>query len=1021
MAKFTDHFICRPVLAMVVSLLILILGLRALSDLQIRQYPQMSNTLITVTTSYPGAPASLIEGFITTPIERSVASAEGIDYMSSTSVAETSTINIFVKLNFDPNTAFTDVMSKVAQVQNQLPKDALLPVIQKLVGQQASLLYISFSSDKMTSEQITDYIQRVVVPKIATVFGVSQAKIIGGKIFAMRVWLNSKRMAALGIAPSDVVNALLHNNFQTAAGGVKGDFVQIYVKAETDVQDQKAFENIIVKNVNGVLIRVRDIGQAVLGSEDYNSSVFMDAKNAIFVSVDATPTANPLNVITDVKKLLPQLEKIYPPTLKSQVVYDATRYISASIHEVIKTIIEATVIVILVIFVFLGSLRTVAIPVVTIPLSLIGVSFLMLVFGYSINLLTLLAMVLAIGLVVDDAIVVVENIYRHVEDGMSGFDAAIKGAREISLPIISMTITLAAVYAPIGFMTGLTGALFTEFAYTLAGAVIVSGIIALTLSPMMCSKFLTAELTRNRYVHFVDRKFDQLRQFYQRRLHNTLNYRPVMIVLAVVVLISCFFLYMNTTSELAPDEDQGVLFVQGQAPQYANINYVENFTRVYDQVFKDLPSTANYFVINGFGTVSTVLAATILKPWDMRKQTQKQAQAILQEKLGQVAGLQTVVFPLASLPGGGNGLPVQFVISSILPFEQLYPVAEQLVSAARKSGLFYFVDSELKYNNPQLNITIDRNRAADLGIDMQGLGYELAYALGGNYINWFAMVGQSYKVIPQVSRIFRLNPEDINQLYIKTGAGKLIPMSTIVDMHLTTQPNLLSHFQQLNSAIIDAVMLPTKTLGDGLQFFEKTATSIFPGGMTYDFAGQARQFVQEGTALLYTFFLAIIVIYLVLAAQFESFRDPLVILISVPLSICGALIPLNLGLASINIYTQIGLITLIGLISKHGILMVEFANKLQEHEGLSVREAIEKAAAIRLRPILMTTAAMVLGVIPLLMATGAGAVSRFDIGLVIAMGMLIGTMFTLFIVPTMYTLIAKKHQPIRKPEEALNS
>lgn len=1016
MPKFTDQFICRPVLAMVVSLLIFILGMRAITELQIRQYPEMSNTLITISTSYPGAPASLIEGFITTPIERSVASSEGIDYISSTSTAETSTINVFVKLNFDPNTAFTDVMSKVGQVQNQLPKDSLLPVIQKLTGQQASLLYLGFDSDKMTPAQITDYITRVVVPKISTVSGVSQAKIIGGKTFAMRVWLNTQQMSALGITPSDVVNALLRNNFQAAAGGVKGNFIQVFIKAKTDVQDEKAFENIVVKNVNGVLVRVRDIGRAVLGSEDYNSSVYMNGKTAIFVSVDATPTANPLNVISDVKVLLPQLKKIYPPTLQSRVVYDATKYISASIHEVIKTIIEATIIVILVIFIFLGSLRTVIIPVITIPLSLVGVCFLMLLLGYSINLLTLLAMVLAIGLVVDDAIVVVENIYRHVEEGMTGFNAAIQGAREIALPIISMTITLAAVYAPIGFMTGLTGALFTEFAYTLAGSVIVSGIIALTLSPMMCSKFLTAELSRNRYVHFVDQKFDQLKQFYQRRLHNTLNYRPVMYVLAAVVLISCFFLYTHTTRELAPEEDQGVLFVQGQAPQYANINYVESFTEAYYPYFKSLPSTANYFVINGRGTASTVLAATIMKPWDVRKQTQKQAQVILQEDLSKVAGLQTVVFPLDSLPGGGNGLPVQFVISSIQPFSDIYPVAKKLVAAAKKSGLFMFVDSELKYNNPQLDVMIDRNRAGDLGIDMQQLNYELAYAFGGNYINWFAMVGQSYKVIPQLSRLFRLNPDDINQLYIKTGAGKLVPLSSVVSMKITTQPNLLSHFQQINSAIIDAVMLPSRTLGDGLTFLEKTATQVFPAGMTYDFAGQSRQFMQEGSALLYTFFLAIIVIYLVLAAQFESFRDPLIILISVPLSICGALIPLNLGFASINIYTQIGLITLIGLISKHGILMVEFANKLQEQEGLSIREAIEKSAAIRLRPILMTTAAMVLGVIPLLIATGAGAVSRFDIGLVIAMGMLIGTMFTLFIVPTMYTLIAKKHQPIRKPE-----
>lgn len=1017
MAKFTDHFICRPVLAMVVSLLILILGLRAITTMQVRQYPQMSNTLITVSTSYPGAPSSLIEGFITVPIERSVASTEGVDYITSTSSQDTSTINIFIKLNFDPNAAFTDVMSKVAQVQNQLPKDAQLPVIQKLTGDQASLLYISFNSTEMNSQQITDYITRVVVPKIETVFGVSQAKILGSKVFAMRVWLNAKQMASLGITPQDVVTALMQNNFQSAAGATKGNFIQLNIKASTDTQDEKAFENIVIKNVNGSLIRIRDIARARLGAEDYNSSVYMNGKNAIFVAVDSTPTANPLSVISDVKKVLPTLQTNFPPTLKAQVVYDATRYIQASIKEVAETILEATLIVIVVILIFLGSLRTVVIPVVTIPLSLIGVCFLMWFLNYSINLLTLLAMVLAIGLVVDDAIIVVENIYRHIEEGMDAFHAAIRGAREIALPIISMTITLAAVYAPIGFMTGLTGTLFTEFAYTLAGAVIVSGVIALTLSPMMCSKFLAGGLMQNRYVKFVDRKFDQLRHFYQRRLHNILDYRPVVIIVAVVVLVSCFFLYMNTTTELAPDEDQGVLFVQAQAPEYANINYVESFSRAFYPFFNQMPSMANYFVVNGYGTVSTVLSAMVMKPWDERKQTQKEAQTILQGNLAKVAGLQTVVFPLASLPGGGTGLPIQFVITSAESFDQLYPVAQKFVADARKSGYFAFVDSELKYNRPQLDINIDRNRAGDLGIDMQSLGYSLAFALGGNYINWFAMQGNSYKVIPQLSRLFRLDPNDVAQLYIKTAAGGVVPLSSVVDMRLETQPNLLSHFQQLNSATIDAVMMPNRTMGQGLNFFEKLAKDTFPHGVTYDYAGQARQYKQESTSLLYTFFLAIIVIYLVLSAQFESFRDPFVILISVPMSICGALIFLNLGLATINIYTQIGLITLIGLISKHGILMVEFANKLQIEEGLSVRDAIEKAAGIRLRPILMTTAAMVVGVLPLLIAVGAGAASRFDIGLVVATGMLIGTFFTLFVVPTMYTLIAKKHTMIRKPEE----
>lgn len=1017
MAKFTDKFISRPVLAVVISLLILILGIRSITELQIRQYPKMTNTLITVSTAYPGAPSSLIEGFITTPLERSIASAEGIDYMSSISSPGVSTIYVYVKLNFDPNIAFTDVMSKAAQVQNQLPKDANLPVITKLTGQQVSLMYISFNSAQMTAQQITDFTTRVVVPKIISVFGVSQVKIYGGQTFAMRVWLDTRRMAALGVTPNDVVTALMQNNFQTAAGNTKGNFIQLYINVSTDAQDEKTFENLVIKQVKGALIRIRDIGHVQLGSQNYDSSTYMNGKNVVTLSVDAAPTANPLSVINDVEKLLPQMEKIYPPTLSSQVVYDATQYIRTSIKEVIKTIIEATIIVIIIIFLFLGSLRTVIIPVVTIPLSLIGVCFVMLLLGYSINLLTLLAMVLAIGLVVDDAIVVVENIYRHIEEGMDGFQAAIKGAREIALPIISMTITLAAVYAPIGFMTGLTGALFTEFAYTLASAVIVSGIIALTLSPMMCSKFLTAAISKNRYVHFIDRVFDRLKLGYQQRLHNTLNFRPVMVLVAAVVLISCIFLFVSTSRQLAPDEDQGVLIVQSQAPQYANINYMEAFTNEFQRYFKQLPSIANYLIINGYGTVSTALSVVILKPWDMRKQSQAEAQKFLQPSLGHVAGMFSAVFPLDSLPGANSGLPMQFIITSILPLEEFYPYVEKMITAARKSGVFAFVDSDVKYNQPELQIKINRNKAGDLGIDMQSLGYSLTYSLGNNYINWFSMEGQSYQVIPQLGRIFRLNPGDLGQIRIKTGSGQLVPLDTISDMRLVSRPNLLSHFQQLNSVTINAVMFPTKTMSEGLAVLEKEAKQILPSGVSYDFAGQSRQYKQESTNLVITFFLAMIVIYLVLAAQFESFRDPLVILISVPLSICGALIFLNLGFATINIYTQIGLITLIGLISKHGILMVEFANKLQESEGLSVREAIEKAAAIRLRPILMTTAAMVLGVAPLLIATGAGAKSRFDIGLVVTTGMLIGTLFTLFIVPTMYTLIAKKHQPIKQPED----
>jgi multidrug efflux pump len=748
-----------------------------------------------------------------------------------------------------------------------------------------------------------------------------------------------------------------------------------------------------------------------LGSEDYDSMVSFNGKKAIFIGVDAVPSANPLTVINDVRNILPAIEKTFPASLKATVVYDATRYIQASISEVIHTIAEATVIVILVIFLFLGSLRSVTIPVVTIPLSLVGVCAFMLMLGYSINLLTLLAMVLAIGMVVDDAIVVVENVHRHIEEGLSPFNAALQGAREIALPVISMTLTLAAVYAPIGFMGGITGALFKEFAFTLAGAVVVSGIIALTLSPMMCSRILVAEQKENKFVLYLDGIFEKTKNYYQQKLHNSLNYRPVTIVFAITVLLSCYFLYTHTQQELAPTEDQSVLFVSATAPQYANLDYVTKFTAEFDKIFKSFPETENYFVVNGMGEVNNVIGGVMLKPWGQRKLSQNAIQPLVQEKLQKVAGLNSVIFPLPSLPVGGGGLPLQFVITSTNDFKSIYEYSAQLTEAANKSGLFIFVDNSLKFNKLDLEIKIDHNKAASLGISMQAIGDALATTLGGNYINLFSMDGRSYRVIPQVIRKFRFNPDQLKNIYVRTMNNDLIPLATIATISESVQPNSQTQFQQLNSATLQGMMMPGKSIGEGLKFLQEQADKILPKGYSYDYAGESRQFIQEGNVLMYTFFFAVIVIYLVLAAQFESFRDPWIILISVPMSICGALIPLNLGFASINIYTQVGLITLIGLISKHGILMVDFANHLQQSEGLSVRAAIEKAAAIRLRPILMTTAAMILGVVPLIFASGAGAASRFSIGLVVATGMFFGTLFTLFVVPTMYTLLSKAKAP----------
>lgn len=1007
----TDIFIKRPVLATVVSLLIFIFGLRALVDLQVRQYPKMETAIVSVTTAYAGANAELVQGFITDPVQRAVASADGIDYLTSSTSAGVSSVQAHIKLNFDPQAAFTNIMSKVAEIRGQLPREAEQPVVQKQSDQGAALMYLSFESVKMTPQQITDYVNRVVIPKIQTLPGVSKADLFGGKTFSMRIWINPNKLAAFKLTPSDIQNALLSNNFQTTAGATKGEYVAINIRADTDLNDVQQFKNIIVSERDNAMVRLGDVARVELGSETYDSNVTFNGKKAVFIAINATPTANPLTVIKTVRETLPSIGKDLPPSLSYTIAYDATKYIQASIDEVLHTIIEATLIVVVVIFLFLGSLRSVLIPVVTIPLSLIGVCSFMLALGYSINLLTLLAMVLAIGLVVDDAIVVVENIHRYMETGLSAYEAALKGAREIAMPVISMTITLAAVYAPIGFMGGLTGALFKEFAFTLASAVIISGIIALSLSPMMCSKLLSADESSNRFIHFLDKVFARLKQFYQRRLHNVLNFRPVVLVFAAVILSSLFFLYSATPKETAPTEDVGFFMIFGQAPQYATIDYTHTFAQDYQRILQKSADVEDYFVIEGMNGVNSIFGGLIMKPWNQRSTKVDQYKGQLQNEVNGIAGFQSFAAIPPALPGGGDGTPVKFVVTSTNDYRLISPLVNKMVDDANKSGLFLFTMNTLKFNQPQTTIHINRDKAAQLGLSMRDIGSALSSSLSGGYINRFNLAGRSYKVIPQLEREYRLTPEQLAKIYVRTTNSTMVPLSTVVTLSQHAVPNHLNQFQQLNSATIQAVMRPGVSLGTALNFLEQKATELFPKGTSYDFAGQSRQYIQESSSLLYAFFFSIIIIYLVLSAQFESFRDPLIILVSVPMSICGALIPLNLGAATINIYTQVGLITLIGLISKHGILMVDFANHLQQ-QGMTVREAIEEAASVRLRPILMTTAAMIFGVMPLVLAKGAGAVSRFDIGLVISSGMAIGTLFTLFVVPTIYTYLARDHRQL---------
>jgi hydrophobe/amphiphile efflux-1 (HAE1) family protein len=1010
--SFTDIFIKRPVLACVVSLLILLVGLQAAFRLQLRQYPELSSTTITITTSYPGANAEVIKGFITTPIAQAVASAEGVDTLVSNSQQNVSTITLNLVLDADADRAIADVLSKVNQVKYVLPREALDPVIVKQTGDSTALLYMSFSSQVLTPAQITDYLTRVVQPKLQTIEGVANAQILGGQTFAMRIWLDPIKMAARGVTPTDVRIALAANNFTAAAGQIKSDFVQTSINAKTSLASASAFADLVIVARGDALVRLGNIAEIELGPESVDSSSVFDGLKAVFIGIYPTPTANPLDVINRVREAFPSITADLPVGVQGAIAYDATEFIRASIHEVYKTLAEAGIVVVIVIFLFLGSLRATIIPVVTIPLSLIGVMIILFALGYSLNLLTLLALVLAIGLVVDDAIVVVENVYRHIEEGMTPTDAAIRGAREITGPVIAMTITLAAVYAPIGFVSGLTGALFREFAFTLAGAVVVSGIIALTLSPMMCSYLLVSPPPDGGGLSgWLDQRFDGLKRYYRRRLHNSLNFRALTILVLVGVLALTGVMLASTARELAPEEDQGTIFALVKTPQYANLDYMENATRQVQAAATTIPETDHVFLINGSAGVRQGFAGVILKAWEQRDRSQKQVLAALQPKLAEVTDAQIIAFAPPSLPGSTGGPPVQFVIRTINDYKRLVDVMAQMEKAAKESGLFLFSDSDLKFDMPQIELEIDAAKANRLGISMQEIGTSLATMLGGNYVNRFSLDGRSYQVIAQAPRDFRLTPDWLTRYQLRTSSGELVSLATIVAVSTSVQPNGLPTFQQLNSATLQAVPFPGRSLGEALGFLQQKAKEILPEGFSVDYQGESRQFVNEGNSLSATFAFALIVIFLVLAAQFESFRDPFIILVALPTSMFGALLPLNIlsvfGAASLNIYSQIGLVTLIGLISKHGILMVEFANKLQEEQGFDRRTAIEEAASVRLRPILMTTAAMVVGMVPMIFAHGAGAQSRFAIGIVIASGMSIGTIFTLFVTPAIYTLIAR--------------
>ncbi|MDB5365315.1 MAG: multidrug efflux protein [Rhodospirillales bacterium] len=1008
---FTDIFIRRPVLATVVSLMILVLGLRAAVSLPVLQYPRTQNAVVTVSTIFYGADPQVVAGFITTPLENAIAQANGIDYMSSTSQSGTSTITINLRLNYDADQALTEINTKVNSVLNQLPPGTQQPTMTVKVGQTIDAMYIGFDSNVLAPNQITDYLVRVVQPKLQAVTGVQTAELLGRKNFALRAWLDPTKLAAYGLTATDVNQALSSNDFIAGLGATKGQMVQVNLSASTNLHTEDEFANLVLKQANGAIVRLKDVANVSLGSDDYDTQVAFDGKQAVYVGIQVAPAANLLDVINGVKKILPDIQAQLPQGLNGAVVYDSTAFVNSSINEVVSTLLESLVIVTLVVFAFLGSLRSVMIPTVAIPLSLIGTFTLMLVFGFSINLLTLLALVLAIGLVVDDAIIVVENVNRHLEDGMKPIPAAIQAARELGGPIIAMTAVLVAVYVPIGFQGGLTGALFTEFAFTLVSAVTVSAVIALTLSPMMCSRFLKPHATdrsglQERLVDFIDRRFDGLRRAYERQLHGSLNYLPVTGVFALIILGSIYFLYTSAQTELAPQEDQGVVIAQATSAPNATLQQRLLYDAQVEQTFAKHPETDHVFQLDVAGQD---IAGMVLKPWDQRRATSTQLQPVLQGQLAQIAGQRIVAFQPPSLPGA-QGLPLQFVIDTTDAFEKLDGVAQAFLQEATKSGLFIFLDTDLRIDQPQSTVEIDRDKTAQLGLKMSDVGGAMAWMLGGGFVNYFSLDQRSYKVMPQVQQRYRQNLQQLLDFYIGSVNGTPIPLSTVA--HITTQtvPESLNHFQQLNEATIQGVVAPGVSMGQALTYLNDLAAHTLPRGYSIDYGGLSRQYVQESSGFVATFGFALIIIFLALAALFESFRDPFIILVSVPLSIAGALVFISVGVggATLNIYTEVGLVTLMGLVSKHGILLVEFANELQQ-QGRSKREAIEQAAGIRLRPILMTTAAMVLGVFPLLVASGAGAVSRFDMGLVIASGLAIGTLFTLFVVPAVYLMLAADH------------
>jgi len=1026
--KFTDLFIRRPVLALVVNLLVIIAGLQAIRTLNVRQYPRSENAMVTVTTAYIGASANLVRGFITSPLERAIAAADGIEYMESQSALGLSTIRVRLRLNYDSTKALAEISSKVDQVRRDLPPEAEVPVINiESADSRFASAYLSFSSDILRQNEITDYLVRVVQPRLSALQGVQRAEILGARTFAMRIWLKPDRMAALDISPAQVRHALSANNFLAALGQSKGEFIQVNLTADTNLGTVGEFRRLVVRERNGTVVRLSDIADVSLGAEDYDAEVHFSGQTAVFMGIWPLPNANSLDVIKRVRSEMESIRRDLPTGVEARVAYDATNYISNAIREVLKTLGDTLIIVMVVIFLFIGSFRSVLIPVVAIPLSLIGGVFLMQLFGFTVNLLTLLAIVLSVGLVVDDAIVVVENVERHIREGKTPMEAALTGARELVGPIIAMTVTLATVYLPIGLQGGLTGSLFREFAFTLAGAVTISGIVALTLSPVMSAYLLKPGMGEHGLSGRISRDFERLKNAYGRLLDATLAARPAVYAVWIAVSLAAAPMFIMSARELAPLEDQGVIFGILDASANSTLDQNRVYAAEVNQVFLGEPETDFTFQItfpsSGFGGM-------VVKPWDERKRTIFQILPGVQQKLQKIPGVR--IFPTTppALPGGGD-FPVEFVLASTAETGEILEFANQIQRKAMQSGMFAFPPLiDVKVDQPQTEFVIDRDKVASMGLNLGEIAGDMGGLVGGDFVNRFDISGRSYKVIPQIQRVGRLNPDQLQDVRVTGPNGKLVPLSTFATLRESVVPRSLNRFQQLNAVKISGVAI--RPLDEALRYLEDEAAEILPKGYVIDYTGESRQLRTEGERFLPAFNLAVILIFLALAAQFNSFRDPFVVLAgSVPLAMFGALLFTFLKMpdpnvpfwthgwtTTLNIYSQVGLVTLVGLVSKNGILIVEFANKLQI-QGSSKLEAVRQAAMTRLRPILMVSAATIAGHFPLTLVSGAGAAARNSIGLVLVGGMFVGTLFTLFVIPSIYMLIARDHGKDREREPAI--